>query len=236
MHRAYAKIEIKAVNEDERVIEGIASTPSPDRMSDVVEPMGAKFALPLPLLWQHRHDLPIGHVVAAKATKEGIPFKAKLVHPDQVESAELKERLQLAWDSIKSGLVRAVSIGFRSLKDAYDRERGGYDFESWEWLELSAVTIPANQDASITVIRSIDEVARHSAYAQNSVKAIDELGHAHDPSKAEIRELGFTPKEEPSAQTPDPAATGKQVHVAKLKPVARDGAKPFVINKINHLS
>ena len=78
MNRAYSFITIKSVDEDERVIEGIASTPSPDRMGDIVNPMGAKFELPLPLLWQHDHASPIGHVVEAKATKDGITFKAKL--------------------------------------------------------------------------------------------------------------------------------------------------------------
>lgn len=57
-------------------VEGVASTPTADRMGDVVEPMGAKFQTPMPLLWQHEHDKPVGHVTFAKPTKAGIPFKA----------------------------------------------------------------------------------------------------------------------------------------------------------------
>ncbi|MFS2324622.1 hypothetical protein U2P60_04255 [Brucella sp. H1_1004] len=38
MNRAYSVLNIRTVNEDERLIEGIASTPSADRMDDVVEP------------------------------------------------------------------------------------------------------------------------------------------------------------------------------------------------------
>ncbi len=45
--RAYSLLEIKAVNEDERTITGIASTPATDRDGDVVEPKGAVFKLPL---------------------------------------------------------------------------------------------------------------------------------------------------------------------------------------------
>lgn len=155
MDRAYALLAIKSVREDERVIEGIASTPSPDRMDDVVDPMGAKFALPMPLLWQHRHDQPIGHVEFAKPTPKGIPFKARIAKAD--EPGLLKDRLDEAWQSIKLGLVRAVSIGFRALDGGVERlKTGGLKFTSWEWLELSAVTIPAQQEATITSIKSID--------------------------------------------------------------------------------
>jgi hypothetical protein len=41
MKRAYSIIEVKAVSEEERTIEGIATTPTPDRVGDVVEPEGA---------------------------------------------------------------------------------------------------------------------------------------------------------------------------------------------------
>jgi HK97 family phage prohead protease len=153
MNRAYSLIEIKAVNEDDRVIEGIASTPSPDRMGDIVEPLGAQFKLPMPLLWQHRSGEPVGNVTFAKPNKNGIPFKAKIERTD--EPGTLKNRLDEAWQSVKLGLVRAVSIGFtinafEILKD------GGWRINEWEWLELSLVTIPANADATITNIRSID--------------------------------------------------------------------------------
>lgn len=158
MERAYSLLEIKAVREDERVIEGIASTPSPDRMGDIVEPLGARFQLPMPLLWQHWHDEPIGWVEFAKPTKDGIPFKARFAPTADLPEGTLKQRLEDAWHSVKLKLVRAVSIGFRALE--YSRmENGGLRFIEWEWLELSAVTIPANADATINTIRSIDRKA-----------------------------------------------------------------------------
>lgn len=156
MNRAYSLLDIKGVDEDARVIEGIASTPTADRMGDVVEPMGAKFTTPMPLLWQHNASMPVGQVTFAKPTKAGIPFKAKIAKID--EPGTLKDRLDEAWQSVKAGLVRAVSIGFRSLEHSY-MDSGGVKFESWEWLELSLVTIPANAEATITSIKSIDRQA-----------------------------------------------------------------------------
>lgn len=78
VNRAYSILEVKAIQdgEDFVTVEGIASTPTTDRMGDVVEPLGAKFQTPMPLLWQHEHDKPVGHVTFAKPTKAGIPFKA----------------------------------------------------------------------------------------------------------------------------------------------------------------
>lgn len=76
--RAYSLLTIRSVSDEERVIEGIASTPTPDRMGDIVDPMGAKFAVPMPLLWQHDSRQPIGEVTFAKATPAGIPFRARL--------------------------------------------------------------------------------------------------------------------------------------------------------------
>lgn len=157
VERAYARFEVKAMRDDERVIEGIATTPAADRVGDIVEPLGAKFNLPLPLLWQHDHGQPIGHVEFGEATKSGIKFRARLVKVD--EPGRLKDRLDEAWQSIKSGLVRAVSIGFRGLEHSV-MDDGGRRYREWEWLELSAVTIPANAEASISRIKSIDRELR----------------------------------------------------------------------------
>ena len=156
MQRAYAQIQIKAVDEEKREFVGIATTPTPDSYRDIVEPDGVEFILPIPLLWQHNHEAPIGHVVEAKVTKSGIEVKAKLARVD--EAGKLKDRLDEAWQSMKAGLVRGLSIGFQSLEHAV-LDTGGWRFLKWRWLELSAVTIPANMDASITAIKTTARAA-----------------------------------------------------------------------------
>lgn len=163
MKRAYSVLEIKAVSDDAREIEGIATTPETDRMGDIVEPLGAKFAAELPLLWQHDHRAPVGHVRFGKPTKDGIPFKATISKIE--EEGELKARLDLAWQSVKALLVRAVSIGFRALEYSL-MEGGGVRFTQTEILELSLVTVPANADCTITTIRSIDTVFRAASGIQ----------------------------------------------------------------------
>lgn len=154
MQRAYSLLQIKSLDEEQRIIEGIATTPSTDRMGDIVEPTGAEFKLPVPLLWQHNSREPIGHVTKASVTPEGITVRAQISTFN--EPGKLKDLLDFAWQSIKSGLVRGLSIGFNSIADEPIKGTFGVRFLQWEWLELSAVTIPANMDASIAAVKSCD--------------------------------------------------------------------------------
>lgn len=161
MDRAYALLNVKGITEtsDEWVIEGVASTPTTDRMGDVVEPLGARFKLPMPLLWQHNSTQPVGRVEFARPNAKGIPYVARL--PKIAEAGTLKDRVDEAVQSIKYRLVAAVSIGFRGIAGAIENlKEGGLRFKEWEWLELSLVTIPANAEATITSIKSIDSALR----------------------------------------------------------------------------
>lgn len=154
MNRAYSLLDIKSIDEEQRVLTGIASTPTTDRMGDVVEPRGAEFKLPIPLLWQHRSAEPIGEVFAAKVTNSGIEIKARITKIE--EPGSLKDRLDEAWQSVKYKLVRGLSIGFDPIESARIEGTFGFKFIKWAWLELSAVTIPANVEATILTAKSHD--------------------------------------------------------------------------------
>lgn len=155
INRAYSFLDVKEFTDgDERVIKGIATTPNPDRVGDVVDPLGVEFQNPLPLLWQHEADKPVGLVTFEKPTRKGIKFEARL--PKIMEEGKLRDRIEEAWQSVKAGLVRAVSIGFRTLEYEVIKETGGLQFNRSEVMELSLVTIPANADATIQSIKSFD--------------------------------------------------------------------------------
>jgi HK97 family phage prohead protease len=155
MDRAYSMLEVKSIEDqgDKRVIRGVATTPTPDRMNDIVEPLGIEFKNPMPLLWQHKHDQPVGKVRFSKPTKDGIEFEAIIAKTD--EPGNLKNRIDEAWQSVKLGLVSAVSIGFKAIELAF-MDNGGIHFLKTEVMELSLVTIPANAEAVIQTIKSID--------------------------------------------------------------------------------
>jgi HK97 family phage major capsid protein/HK97 family phage prohead protease len=152
MHdRAYAVLDVKSVDLDARIIEGYATTPTTDRNGDVVDPAGAEFSLPMPLLWQHDCTRPIGEVTGATVTADGIHITAKFA--TVTEPGVLRDRLDEAWQSVKARLVRGLSIGFKPLETT-PRRTGGYHIKRWMWAEVSAVTIPMNTAATITSIKS----------------------------------------------------------------------------------
>jgi HK97 family phage prohead protease len=212
-NRAYSFLQIKSIDEDNRVIRGIATTPAVDRVGDIIDPLGVKFNNPLAFLWQHQHDKPIGSVKFDKPTKDGIGFEATLAKTD--EPGTLKDRLDEAWQSIKLKLVKAVSVGFRPIEYSF-MDNGGIRYSETEVYELSAVTIPANAEALITEVKSMGDAAYLRA-----IKALD----------AEARhEAGIPDPEIPA--NPEPAAIGKKARVVKLDSKPRDGGKPFVVRKI----
>jgi HK97 family phage major capsid protein len=161
MTRAYSLLTIKSINEDERTIEGIATTPAVDMADDIVDPLGGEFTLPIPFLHQHDPIQPTGHVIEAVATKEGIKVKVKFVKVD--EPPTLKERLDVAWMEVKTKLVRGLSIGFMPIESSRIEGTWGSRYTKWTFLELSAVTIPCNSEASIQTIKSFDQRQRRAA-------------------------------------------------------------------------
>jgi HK97 family phage major capsid protein/HK97 family phage prohead protease len=156
MKKLYSILTIKSMDEEKRIIRGIASTPKTDRVGDIVESKGAQYTLPMPLLWQHRSDEPIGHVIKVDVTDDGIEIEAQVQRYD--EPGELKNLLDKAWGMIKTELVKGLSIGFRAIEQSDIKGTWGYRFTKWDWLELSVVTIPANSEASIQTIKSLFEM------------------------------------------------------------------------------
>jgi HK97 family phage prohead protease len=154
MDRAYSIVNIKEVDEERRVIRGIATTPSVDRDGDIVEPGGVRVAADIPLFLYHDSKQTVGRARLGKGSKTGIPFEASLPHVK--EAGRLKDRVDEAWQMLKYRLITGVSIGFNVLNENYERMKdGGLRFLETEILELSLVPIPANAEATIHSIKSI---------------------------------------------------------------------------------
>lgn len=158
---AYALLTVKSVDAERRTFAGIATTPTPDRDGDIIEPLGIRFKNPIQLHLHHDQRLPVGTATLGTPTPAGIPFQASIPHVQ--EPGVVKSRVDEAWHSIRHGLIRGVSIGFRAARDGVETLRtGGSRFKAIEVLELSLVSIPANVEATITAIKSLD-VARLAA-------------------------------------------------------------------------
>lgn len=169
-NKATIDIQLKAVDDDARIVEGWATRNEEDRVGDVVVPRGAIYSLPLPFLLDHDHTQNVGQVDSVEVSAKGIKFRAhiaKIAVPGAV-----KEMCDSAWELIKNGLRRSVSIGFRALDAEQIPNSYGLLIKKWEWLELSAVTVPALASAAITSFKSVDNIRISTPSSDGSVKLI----------------------------------------------------------------
>ncbi len=224
---AYSTFEIKAFDESARTFEGIASTPTPDRMGDIVEPKGAKYQLPIALKWQHgKGDIkdPVGWVDSVSVRDNQIHVKGRFAQLNEPPS--LKEDLDRVWALVKSKLVRGLSIGFRPLKS--DPIKGSFAerFTSWEWLELSAVDIPANAEASILTIKSFDREARGLSARERGVVTLDPSQQSGVPAQRPTKGKTMA-KKSVAEQIVDFSSllTAKQARIDELIELASEGVR-----------
>lgn len=134
----------------EREIEVVMSTAVLARDGHILVPGGCRLdnyrANPI-VLWSHNPDLPIGN--APEVVVEADKIRARIAFAPAGISAKADEVCGL----MKSGVVRAVSVGFNPIDgEALNpaKPRGGQRFTDWELLELSAVSVPSDPDALVT--------------------------------------------------------------------------------------
>lgn len=224
MKKAISHFTIKSFDEDEGVIRGIATTPKTDRDGDIVEPKGASFSLPLPLLLNHDPNQPIGHVTEATITDAGIEVVARV-------AKDVTARISEVWQLIKSGLISGFSIGFRA--DEWEPISTGYKFTRWNWLELSAVTIPANPDAGITGVKSVSPSISIGAKTMNIAEQIK----AFEAKRAEVlakmdalitKGATLTQDEDAQYKAAEAELAGIEQHLDRLKAAEARQAKSAV--------
>lgn len=149
--RIFGTLEVRAVDEGRREFEGVANTAALDDHGTVIVPDGARFSLPLPLLWMHDQETPVGEITSARLVGGQWVVSGRIERIS--EPGYYKDATDKAWQGLKSRLVRGLSIGFKPLK------KKGNRFLEWAWRELSLVTIPSNQEATITLVRSAFDAA-----------------------------------------------------------------------------
>lgn len=158
MDRAFSTFALKQLDEEKREFSGLATSPVPDRVADIIEPLGVKYQNPTVLLRAHDHTMPIGSVTFDRPTKTGVGFHARIPKID--EPGLLKDRVDMAWGEVRHGLIRAVSVGFRPLEAPEPISGGGVRFPKTEIFELSTVAVPAQELATIDHVKAIDAAVR----------------------------------------------------------------------------
>lgn len=158
------QFEIKGVKED-GTFEGLASTygEPPDSYGDIIE-KGA-FAKTIEehggevvVLWQHDTAEPVG-MGRLEDTAEGLVIKGKL--ETEIPTA------QKAYIALKAKLVKGLSIGFRVIRKK--SEKGIRYLKEIKLYEVSLVTFPANDRATVTGVKSALSDALEDRKAANRV-------------------------------------------------------------------
>jgi HK97 family phage prohead protease/HK97 family phage major capsid protein len=174
-------------------IEGYANTTSVDRTGDIIPMPAWNTALenylknPI-ILAYHDHDEPIGRMVDYRVDEQGLWVKARI-------SAAAEDVFNL----IKDGVLTAFSVGF-IIKDAmYDSVTDLFIIKELELLEISVVSVPANQDSIFSLSKSFETDEDYSKFKSQfaakseSAKRLE----SSEPSKIDPikKEWNMDPKE-----------------------------------------
>lgn len=196
-------VEFKASVDADGVFEGYGSVfGNVDHHGDVVA-KGAfarslaehKSAGRMPaLLWQHDQRQPIGVYDVVKEDDRGLYVKGRLALKTQT-GAE-------AYELMKMGAVTGLSIGYRVREYTHDREKDVYTLTDVDLMEVSPVTLPANDSARISVVknatsvqteREFERFLRDAGFSKSEATAIASHGWAgakrREADAAESEEL-----------------------------------------------
>lgn len=100
---------------------------------------------PVTLLWQHQWEQPIGTVERIFEDTRGLYMEGQLLLD--------VEKAREAYALLKAGALNGLSIGYRSKRSRHDPDSGVRDLLEVELWEISIVTLPANAEANVTVVK-----------------------------------------------------------------------------------
>ncbi len=146
MDQLFGTIELRSVNDELRRFTGIANTAALDSHGTIIDPAGARFSLPMPLLFMHDQLTPVGEIDAARLIDGKWHVEGTIRNVS--DAGFVKDITDRAWHNVKHLLMRGLSVGFKPLKVQGNR------VIEWMWRELSIVTLPSNTETSILSVRS----------------------------------------------------------------------------------
>ena len=166
-------------------IAGYANTTSKDRAGDIVTADAwAKgvdnFRRNPVLLYQHKHDCPIGKVNKITVDKKGIFVEAAVS-----TAAENNHGIQTL---IKDGALKSFSVGFKVKDGNYNREDDSMYITDVELLEISVVSVPCNQDSLFSVRKSFETDDDYTSF----VKSFKSKDNSTKDEKAAKIKAGIT--------------------------------------------
>lgn len=182
-------------------IEGIMSTPVVDLENEIIGRESYPNAIneiksrnnngrPIPIFVEHRRkewSLPVGSLVDAKDTEDGLWFKAKIIGGPAGSYLDTVQRL------IKAGALYGCSIGGDALKSQmmYDAARQNHvkKITQMDLRELSLTGMPVNQGSSFKIAKSLSgkDKVKQSEWQKEVSSLYKSLNSAIDKEMAESK-------------------------------------------------
>lgn len=149
-------------------IAGYANTTTKDRSGDVVTAEAwakgvENFRKNPVMLYQHKHDCPIGRIENIAVDRKGIYVEGSVS-----EAAEKTHGVQTL---IKDGALKSFSVGFRVKDGKYNREDDSMVITDVELLEISVVSVPCNQESLFSIRKSFESDDNYKDF----LKSFDEV-------------------------------------------------------------
>ncbi|NPD17585.1 HK97 family phage prohead protease [Xinfangfangia sp. D13-10-4-6] len=102
------------------------------------------------MLWQHDREKIIGKWLEVREDNRGLYVKGKLILG--------LEKGREAHELMTAGALDGLSIGYRTVLDEYDRETETRRLKEVELREVSLVTFPMLESATVATIKSLSEL------------------------------------------------------------------------------
>ena len=150
-----SSFEAKALSKTNKSLKiaGYANTTAKDRAGDIVTAEAwakgvENFRRNPVMLYQHKHDCPIGRFDKITVDKKGIYVEGSVS-----EAAEKNYGIQTL---IKDGALKSFSVGFRVKDGKYNSKDDTMLITDVELLEISVVSVPCNQDSLFSLRKSFE--------------------------------------------------------------------------------
>lgn len=149
-------------------IAGYANTTSKDRSGDVVTAEAwakgvENFRKNPIMLYQHKHDCPIGKFDKLVVDKKGIYVEGTV--------SDAAERTHGVQTLIKDGALKSFSVGFRVKDGKYNSQDDTMLITDVELLEVSVVSVPCNQESLFSIRKSFEDVTDYRSFIKTFPEA-----------------------------------------------------------------
>lgn len=232
-------LNVKTEEIGERTIRFKISSEVTDRDGDILIAEGCDFTNyeknPVFLPFHDYKAYPLGKVVnyfvEDKAVYADVYFpKVEELSTDSESVSEKAKLVDFTYHCYKTGMLNAVSVGF-IIKDAdKNPDSDGLIVKSWELLEFSAVSVPANQDAIAQAVKSfgvdfakslgmetksgrrisketqkvLDDLKECARHMMKLIETIEGVNEAETTEESEPEEEQIEPKDNLSPEEQEP--------------------------------